>query len=85
MKGLLFVFLILVIASQSLCVRITPAVEYEGGGSTFDVLKYGAIGDGNTDDTEVYNFFLFFLYIVFMILLLLYKVNLNMFLIITNI
>ncbi|XP_050909442.1 probable polygalacturonase At3g15720 [Lathyrus oleraceus] len=52
MKGLLFVFLILVIASHSLCARITPTADY--GGSTFDVSKYGAIGNGNTDDSEAF-------------------------------
>ncbi|CAL5188784.1 unnamed protein product [Lathyrus oleraceus] len=53
MKGLLFLFLILVIVSHSLCARIiTPTTDY--GGSTFDVLKYGAIGDGNTDDSEAF-------------------------------
>ncbi|XP_058775363.1 probable polygalacturonase At3g15720 [Vicia villosa] len=54
MKGLLFVFLIFVIASHSLSARITPIAEYGGGGSTFDVSKYGAVGDGNTDDTEAF-------------------------------
>ncbi|KAL5100220.1 hypothetical protein RYX36_004547 [Vicia faba] len=54
MKGLLFIFLILVIASHSLCARITPTTEYGGGGSTFDVSEYGAIGDGNSDDTEAF-------------------------------
>ncbi|KAL5100221.1 hypothetical protein RYX36_004548 [Vicia faba] len=54
MKGLLFIFLILVIASHNLCARITPTAEYGGGGSTFDVSKYGAIGDGNSDDTEAF-------------------------------
>ncbi|CAK8536716.1 unnamed protein product [Lathyrus sativus] len=52
MKALLFVFLILVIASHSLCARIIPKADYEG--STFDVSKYGAIGDGNTDDSEAF-------------------------------
>ncbi|CAK8536708.1 unnamed protein product [Lathyrus sativus] len=54
MKGLLFVFLILVIASHSLCARITPKADDEW--ITFDVTntKYGAIGDGNTDDSEAF-------------------------------
>ncbi|CAK8536714.1 unnamed protein product [Lathyrus sativus] len=53
MKGLLFVFLILVIASHSLCARITPKADDEW--ITFDVTntKYGAIGDDNTDDSEL--------------------------------
>ncbi|XP_050909431.1 probable polygalacturonase At3g15720 [Lathyrus oleraceus] len=41
------------VLTQSLCARIiTPTTDY--GGSTFDVLKYGAIGDGNTDDSEAF-------------------------------
>ncbi|CAK8536706.1 unnamed protein product [Lathyrus sativus] len=54
MKGLLFVFLILVIASHSLCARITPKADDEW--IAFDVTntKYGAIGDGYTDDSEAF-------------------------------
>lgn len=59
MKGLLFVFLILVIASHNLCARITPTTDY--GGSTFDVSKYGAIGNGSTDDSEVYFYYFYIL------------------------
>lgn len=47
MKGL-YVLFMLVIASHSMCSRITSNT-----GSTFDVLTYGAIGDGQTDDSNV--------------------------------
>jgi len=45
----LFTLLTFVIASHCLGGRITP-----DDGSNFNVLTYGAIGDGNTDDSDVY-------------------------------
>ncbi|KAJ1406593.1 Pectin lyase fold/virulence factor [Sesbania bispinosa] len=47
MKGLFAVLLLLVIASPSLCARITPDAD-----PTFNVVSYGATGDGNTDDSD---------------------------------
>jgi len=44
----LYILLIFVVASRSLHARITSNT-----GSTFDVLTYGAIGDGQTDDSNV--------------------------------
>jgi len=45
----LFTLLMFVVASHCLHARITPNDD-----SNFNVLKYGATGDGNTDDSDVY-------------------------------
>jgi polygalacturonase len=48
----LFTLLMFVVASHCLHARITPNDD-----SNFNVLKYGATGDGNTDDSDVYIIF----------------------------
>jgi len=58
----LFTLLMFVTASQCLGGRITP-----DDGSNYNVLTYGANGDGNTDDSNVY-IILTYYFIFFMIL-----------------
>lgn len=58
----LFTLLMFVTTSQCLCGRIT-----HDDGSNFNVLTYGANGDGNTDDSNVY-IILTYYFIFFMIL-----------------
>jgi len=48
----LFTLLMFVVSSHYLCARITPNDD-----SSFNVLKYGARGDDNTDDSDVYIIF----------------------------
>ncbi|GAU48349.1 hypothetical protein TSUD_267740 [Trifolium subterraneum] len=50
MKGL-YIILMFAVASCTLCARITPNAYST---STFDVLTYGAIGDGKTDDSNAF-------------------------------
>nr|XP_004502364.1 probable polygalacturonase At3g15720 [Cicer arietinum] len=49
MKGLYIVLTCIISSLASLCVAITPNTN-----GTFDVLNYGAIGDGSTDDSNAF-------------------------------
>jgi hypothetical protein len=54
MKVLFSLLLVLVIASPSLCSK----VEKYNIPNAFNIVKYGAKGDGHTDDSNVYYFLL---------------------------
>ncbi|KAI4354103.1 hypothetical protein L6164_003002 [Bauhinia variegata] len=47
MKGLITLILILAFASPHLCVGLNPIIK-----DTFNVMDYGAVGDGKSDDSQ---------------------------------
>lgn len=58
MQGFIVYVLVLYFISPCLCIRFNVVTT---SGTTYNVMQYGATGDGKSDDTNVY-VFIFYLY-----------------------